>query len=80
MEKYQVVAWLPGTQNVAVVAPDGQVGYVNALQGPFFVPQFPTFIDAAVVKYGYRRIKPVSVSLQGVVALVQQLEGGYDPA
>lgn len=79
MEQYQVVAWLPGTRIVAVIAPDGQVGYVNADRGPFFVPQFPTFIDAAVVKYGYQRVKPAALSLPAVVELAKRLEGGYDP-
>lgn len=76
MDKYQVVAWLPGSNHVAVIAPDGRVGYVDANDGQF-VEQFPQFIDAAVVKYGYQRIKPVAVSLPGIVELVRKLEQGY---
>lgn len=73
MDKYQVVAWLPGTRNFAVIAPDGTPGYVTAYGDPQFVPQFPEFIDAAVLKYGYQRIKPVEVPLQALGMVADKL-------
>jgi hypothetical protein len=76
MENYKVVAWLPGTPNFAVIAPDGKVGYVRAEGAPEFVEQFPQFIDAACAKYGYKRIKAVDLPLNQIVAFFQKLNGG----
>lgn len=75
MENYKVVAWLRGTPNFAVIAPDGKVGYVNADEAEF-VEQFPTFIDAATLKYGYKRIQTVEIPLNQFPALFQKLNGG----
>jgi hypothetical protein len=76
MDKFQAVAWLPGTRNFAVIAQDGTVGYVQAYGVPRFVPQFPQFVDAAVLKYGYTRIQPAEVTLQSIGALADILAGG----
>jgi hypothetical protein len=73
-ELYTVLAWLPGTENFAVQADSGEIGYVEASTDTAeFRPMFPQFVDAAVHKYGYKRINPVKVSLAGMAHVAKQL-------
>lgn len=69
--QYLVVAYLPGTLNVAVINSEGVEGHLGA--GGTFTPADETFIDSAVIKYGYRRLeKPVSMSLTEAREFQQQ--------
>lgn len=66
---FEAVAIMPGVGmalrqegKVFLLYPDGRV-----------VPQFPSFPEAAVTKYGYRRLKPFSGSLQDMKDLLSFL-------
>lgn len=71
MESYTLVAWLPGTENVALRTSSDRVGYWNPDVG--FVEQFGAFIEAAVYKYGYRKLPEEAVTLGELPAIVEKL-------
>ena len=59
MTTYTIHAVLPGV-GVAATTEDDKAGFIG--YDLEFREKFPTFIDAAVAKYGYQRIHPTEVS------------------
>lgn len=69
---YTILAYLPGDKKLAALDSKGQVGWIDDTLR--FHPMFSTFVDAAVHKYGYKRISPQVVSQEQLPALLATLE------
>lgn len=66
---FEAVAVMPG---VGIALRQGDKAFVLRLDGRV-LPQFSSFPEAAITKYGYRRLKPFSGSLQDMKDLLSFL-------
>jgi len=76
---YKIMAWLPSSGNVALVAPNGSVGWAGPSTEYHFQPMFPQFIESAVQKHWYVRLKtPLEVTLEDLPSVVEHMERGFE--
>ena len=71
MTTYVVLAFLPGSDLLAAADEQGRIGVLSPREE--FEPLWDGWVDAAVLKYGYVRVRPTRIRIEDIEVLVDAL-------